>query len=296
MRVGRALLGIILTGLAVEIALIPFALYHFHRSGLYGVGANIIAIPLTTFVIMPLEAAALLLEAFGGGAPLWWLCGLSIDALLRLAHTVAAAPGAVAMLPSMPGWAFGLMVAGGLWLCLWNSRLRLLGIAPFLVGAVGAALSPAPDLLVTGDGMHLALVQDGKPLILRERAGDYVRSLFAEASGFDGDPGDLGERPYSACSNDACVALIHKSEVEWRLLATRSAYRIDWATITRACADADIVVSSRRLPRSCSPRWLKLDPPALDRTGGLAIYLGNDPWVDSVADRVGEHPWAETLR
>ncbi len=245
---------------------------------------------------MPLEAGALLLDAFGWGAPVWWLCGLSIDALLRLAHAVAAAPGAVAMLPSMPGWAFGLMVAGGLWLCLWNTRVRLLGIAPFAVGALGAALSPAPDLLVTGDGMHLALVQDGKPLILRERAGDYVRSLFAEASGFDGNPGDLGERPYSACSNDACVALVHKGEVEWRLLATRSAYRIDWATITRACADADIVVSSRLLPRSCSPRWLKLDPPALDRTGGLAIYLGNDPWVDSVADRVGEHPWAETLR
>ena len=43
----------------------PLALYHFHRSGLYGVGANIIAIPLTTFVIMPLEAAALALDPIG---------------------------------------------------------------------------------------------------------------------------------------------------------------------------------------------------------------------------------------
>jgi ComEC/Rec2-related protein len=61
-RTFRALLGIVATGLAVEIALMPLALYHFHRSGLYGVGANIIAIPLTTFVIMPLEAAALAFE------------------------------------------------------------------------------------------------------------------------------------------------------------------------------------------------------------------------------------------
>ena len=295
-RIGRALLGIVLTGLAVEIALIPFALYHFHRSGLYGVGANIVAIPLTTFVIMPLEAGALLLDVFGWGAPVWWLCGLSIDGLLRLAHAVASAPGAVAMLPSMPGWAFGLMVMGGLWLCLWNTRVRLLGIGPFMVGAVAAALSPAPDLLVTGDGMHLAVVRDGTPLILRERAGDYVRSLFAEASGFDGDPGDLGSRPYSACSRDACVALLRRGESEWRLLATRSAYRIDWKTITSACADADIAVSSRRLPRGCTPRWLKLDSTALARSGGLAIYLGDEPRVDSVADRVGEHPWGETLR
>src|SRR5437588_747477 len=99
-RTLRALLGIIATGLAVEIALMPLALYHFHRSGLYGVGANIVAIPLTTFVIMPLEAAALLFDAAGLGAPLWWLCGASIDGLLWLAHAAASAPGAVALLPS----------------------------------------------------------------------------------------------------------------------------------------------------------------------------------------------------
>src|SRR5262249_41368456 len=78
MRIGRALAAIIVTGLAVEFALIPFALFHFHRAGLYGVGANIIAIPLTTFVIMPLEAGALALDAVGAGPPLWWLTGLAI--------------------------------------------------------------------------------------------------------------------------------------------------------------------------------------------------------------------------
>ena len=46
----------------------PMALFHFHRPGLYGVGANIIAIPLTTFVIMPLEAGALVLDVVGWGS------------------------------------------------------------------------------------------------------------------------------------------------------------------------------------------------------------------------------------
>ena len=292
-RTGRALLGIIATGLVVEIALAPMALFHFHRAGLYGTFANIIAIPLTTFVIMPTEAAALALDLVGCGKPMWWACGASIDGLLRLAHTVSSTSGAVALIPSMPTWAFGLMMAGGVWLCLWNTRLRLLGLVPFAIGAVAAALAPSPDLLVTGDGMHLAVVDHGTPLLLRDRAGDYVRSLVAEASGFDGDPQDLGSRPYSSCSNDACVAMIRKGSVEWRLLATRSAYPIDWPTLTAACANADIVVSDRRLPRGCTPRWLKLDPPALRRTGGLAIYLGSPPRVDSVADRVGRHPWGQ---
>jgi competence protein ComEC len=295
-RIGRAGLAMIMTGLAVELALIPLALYHFHRSGLYGVGANIVAIPLTTFVIMPLEAGALLLDVVGWGQPLWFLCGAAIDGLLPMAHAVASASGAVVLLPSMPGWTLGLMAVGGIWLCLWSSRVRLFGLVPALIGAAGAALAPSPDLLITGDGKHLAVVEDGTPLILRDRAGDYVRDLLAEASGYDGDPGSLGSRPFSARSKDACVGLLRKSAGEWRLLATRSAYRFDWATVTQACTRADIVVSDRRLPRSCTPRWLKLDAPALRSTGGLAIYLGKRLSIDTVAARVESHPWAETAR
>jgi competence protein ComEC len=138
----RLLLGMILTGLAVELALIPFALYHFHKAGLYGVAANLVAIPLTTFVIMPLEAGALLLDTVGLGAPLWWAAGVALDGLLWIAHTVASARGAVATLASVPGWAFGLMAGGGLWLCLWTTRPRLLGLVPFAIGAGAAAITP----------------------------------------------------------------------------------------------------------------------------------------------------------
>jgi len=295
-RAGRALIGTVITGLVVEIALMPLALYHFHRSGLYGVGANIIAIPLTTFVIMPLEAGALVLDAVGLGKPLWLLSGAAIDVLLRLAHMVASARGAVALMPAMPTWAFAAMVVGGIWLCLWNSRLRLLGLAPIAIGALGASVAPSPDLLITGDGRHLAVVKDGNPMILRDRAGDYVRSLLAEASGFDGDPDILEGQLLSDCSRDACTASLRKGNSEWRLLATRSSTRIDWEAITAACASADIVVSDRRLPRGCAPRWLKLDATGLRQTGGLAIYLGTTPGVDTVTDRVGAHPWAEFAR
>ena len=293
-RTARALLGIVATGVAVEVALMPLALYHFHRSGLYGVGANIVAIPLTTFVIMPLEAMALMLDPIGISTPFWWLSGLSIDLLLALAHAVGSAKGAVALLPSMPQWAFAGMVGGGVWLCLWTTRWRMLGLVPIAIGALGAALAPTPDLLITGDGRHLAVVDHGVPYILRDRTGDYVQSLLAEASGYDSDPELIEDQLASDCSRDACVALLRRGSVEWRLLATRSAYRIDWEAITNACASADIVVSDRRLPKACQPRWLRLDSSTLARTGGLAIYLGKTPWIDSVAERVGEHPWRET--
>ena len=292
---GRTLRGIaslIATGLAVEIALIPLALYHFHKAGLYGVGANLVAIPWTTFVIMPLEAVALLLDTIGLGVPLWAAAGWAIDRLLGLAHWVSGLEGAVASLPTMSRFHFAAMILGGLWLCLWTSRVRWLGLVPLVIGASGAALTQTPDILVTGDGRHLAITSPGSaPVILRDRSGDFMRSLMSEASGYDGQPGLLAEQNFANCRRDSCFASIDRDGHRWVLLATRSRDSIAWRELVAACAAADIVVSERWLPKGCTPRWLKLDRQSLGESGGVAIFLGKVPRVETVAQRLGHHPW-----
>ncbi|WP_082545354.1 MULTISPECIES: ComEC/Rec2 family competence protein [unclassified Sphingomonas] len=291
-RFGRGLAVLLLTGLVIEAALAPIALFHFHKSGLYGALANIVAIPLTTFVIMPFEALGLLLDTVGIGAPAWWLVSQGLALLLWIAHTVAAAPGAVTMLPTMAWGAFALMVAGGLWLALWRTRARRWGLLPLAAGAVWTLLSPTPELLVTGDGRHVAFVLgDGRVALLRDRAGDYVRGMLGEAAGVDGDALPVDALMQARCSADLCITDMRRDGRRWRILATRSPYRLDWNRLARACASADIAISERRLPRGCTPRWLKIDRPLLARTGGLAIDLDRGT-VTSVAEAVGRHPWS----
>ena len=91
-RVVRAGLSLIVTGLAIEIILAPIALFHFHKTGIYGAFANVLAIPMTTFVIMPSEALALAFDLAGLGAPFWWLAGQGIAMILALAHLVSGLP------------------------------------------------------------------------------------------------------------------------------------------------------------------------------------------------------------
>ena len=199
------------------------------------------------------------------------------------------------MLPAMPGWAFAAMVLGGLWLCLWTTPARWAGLLPIFLGALAAATAARPDLLITGDGRHVAVIdQEGTPHLLRARAGDYVRGLLSESAGFDGEGLELERLADADCSRDASVAEVRGQGRGWALLATRSTQTLDWAELVAACAAADIVVSERRLPRGCVPRWLKLDRVSLARSGGLAIHLGAKPRVDSVAEQVAGHPWAQT--
>lgn len=290
-KAARSLGSLLLTGIAVEAALMPISVYHFHKAGAYGAFANIVAIPLTTFVAMPLEAIALVFDALGAGAPFWWLCGKALALLLWIAHRVADAPGAVAALPAMPAAAYALMVGGGLWLALWKTRWRALGLAPFAAGVVWALLSPAPDLLVTGDGRHAALrLADGSVAMLRDRAGDYTRAMLAENGGVDGEPAFLVDRPEARCSRDLCVAERVAGGRRWRILATRSGYALQAGELAAACAAADIAISERRLPRGCRPRWLKLDAPVLRRTGGVAVTFAG-AGVVTVLRPGDRHPW-----
>jgi competence protein ComEC len=292
-RVLRGGASLLLTGIAVELALVPIAVFHFHKAGIYGALANIVAIPLTTFVTMPLEALALLLDAFGLGAPLWWLTGQSLALLLWIARTTAEAPGAVAALPAMPPGAFALMVAGGLWLALWRTRWRRLGLIPLALGAAWALATPAPDLLVTGDGRHLGIrLPDGRVALLRDRAGDYARDMLAENGGSDEEPVLLSEQADARCSRDLCRVDLNDGRRRWRILATRSAYLVPAGDLIAACRTADIVISERVLPRRCSPRWLRLDRETLARTGGVAVTLASGR-IDTVYRDGDAHPWVK---
>ncbi|MDZ3831214.1 MAG: ComEC/Rec2 family competence protein [Sphingopyxis sp.] len=292
-RLGRGVAGLLLTGVVVEAALAPIALFHFHKAGLYGALANVVAIPLTTFVIMPAEALALLFDSAGLGAPFWWVAGTAIELLIALAHGVAGAPGAVATWPSFPPWGFALAVSGGLWLLLWRTGWRRLGAVPLAAGMAVLLVQPRPDLLITGDGRHVAArVPDGGYALLRGRAGDYVRGAMAETAGVDTPLRALGDFAHVECNRDFC---------RWRqavagggartILAAHGGDRVEGRDMAAACAAADVVISPRWLPRECRARWLTIDRDSLAETGGIILYLKDKPSIETVLGGAGDHPW-----
>jgi competence protein ComEC len=295
-RLLRGLGALLLTGLAVEIALMPIALYHFHKTGLLGALANMVAIPLTEFIIMPAEGLALLLDVAGLGAPAWWVVEKALALLIALAHLVAAQTSAVVLTPAIPPAAFAVTMLGFLWCLLWRSALRWAGLPIIALGLVGYAAAPVPDLLVSADGHHVAArLPDGSIALLRDRAGDYMRDQFSELSGVKGPARALTDLPAARCSSDLCAMTLRDGERASQILMTRSRMPVPWPALVESCAASDIVIADRRMPRGCQPRWLKIDRPDLASHGGAAIDLeGRRVWRSR--DPRDEHPWIPARR
>ena len=288
----RQVMGLLLTGVVIELALMPIGLFHFHRAGVYGALANVVAIPLTTLASMPLIALALLADSVGAGAPFWWLAGKSLELLLALAHWTAAFPGAVTMLPSMGQGAFALFLAGGLWLALWQARARLWGLVPALIGVLLLSQVRAPDLLISGDGRHVGITGQapGELLVLRESRSGYTRDNLIESAGMNGQTRLLESWPGARCNRDFCTVMIEREGRQWQLLIGRGTDYVSERGLAAACERVDIVIAPRYLPWSCKPRWIKADRRMLDQSGGLTIDLTKGE-VRSVAGDQGQHGW-----
>lgn len=290
-RLIRQMAVLLLTGIVIELALMPIGLFHFHRAGIYGALANVLAIPLTTFITMPLIALALVLDLAGLGTPAWWGVGKSLELLIWLAHTTAAQPGAVTLLPAMSSGTFCLFVAGGLWLALWEGRVRWWGLVPVLGGSLALLTLHSPDILVSADGRYVAVTTGEERIyFLREGHGDYASSNLMEIAGRHGEGLSIAQLPGASCNRDFCSFVVRARGKAAAVLAAKGRDRVDERALAAACERADIVIADRRLPRSCRPRWLKADRQLLSRTGGIAVNIANRT-ISTVAEQQGQHGW-----
>jgi competence protein ComEC len=286
-RVALYFVGICLTSAVATVATTPYAVYHFNRFALYALPANMLAVPITGFWVMPWAMVACLLMPFGleswGLVPMGW----GVDAIIAVAEAVAAWPAAVRLVPSVPAWGLALLTAGGLWICIWRRAWRRLGLLPIAAGCASLLVVRPPDLIVSADAKLIAArAADGAYMMSSPRGAKMTEETWLRRAA-----AELGEVwPASGTSTDGALSCDSVGCL-YRARGRTVAILRDPRGAAEDCASADLVIGEVP-PRGCRGAATVVGRVDLWRNGTHAVWLEPEGVrIESVDALRGERPW-----
>lgn len=300
-RIVRYVLALAATSLIAGWATGAFAMFHFNRLALWGLPANLAAMPVMAFWIMPAAVLGVALSPFGLDAPAWTLTATGVDVVIRVADTVSHAPHAVAHVASFPVAALALAVLGGLWLCLNRARWRVLGFVGLVLGAVLAQTGRPPDVFVDRDARNVAIraaaPQEagsvGAPYaVLSARRSKFAVNAWLRSAGLDPESRPPTFSGAGACDAAGCVVRAAAGQVV--------AVSEDPSGLDQDCARADLVIALYGTPawreRACAAALI--DAQAVRNEGAAAAWLSPDGGVriETANTRRGRRPWVRRTR
>jgi competence protein ComEC len=272
--------GIILTTLIASVATAPYTIFTFNRFAIHAIEANLIAIPLTTFWIMPAALVSVLTLPLGLAEYPLMVFGAGIDILIEIADTVSSWPGAVVLVSQMSGWLIGGVTLGVLWVCIWRTRWRWLGFAPLGICSVLMFNTHTPDVFISKQ-VGLVALREGDTLWLNDGArGYYVSDTWRQLAGLT-QKKDLSEHPDFKCDEQSCFGKLNG--------VTYSLSR-GWRKGPKKCAD--VMLSLSYVPRYCDPE-MKITGRDVDEDGTYTFDIKNGKMTLRESPRQFHRPWSE---
>ncbi len=294
-RAKRYLAGLAATDVIAALATAPYALYHFNRVAIYSLPANMIAMPIMAFFVVPFAILALVLAPFGMDGWAWRLAAAGMEAILSIASHVSSWRGAVSITAQWPLSAMLALTIGGLWLCLMRAPWRLAGLAAIPVAAVLTGGARPPSLFVSPTGLNAGVVaetSDGarQLYVHSARREKFAVSLWEEAAGIDAET--VRPMPLSdifACDETGCSGAIKDQG------AVTAAFTVDKSGLAEDCQRADIVIAF--FPATPAD-WKRCKALLIDRhsawkRGAHAVWIetGDAIKIKTAAQARGARPW-----
>ncbi|MFO0294899.1 MAG: ComEC/Rec2 family competence protein [Rhodospirillales bacterium] len=287
-RLALSIAGALATTLVAGCATAPFGMFHFNRVAFYSIAANLIAVPLTSVLVMPAAVLVFLLLPFGLAA--WPLAAMNLgnEAVVAIGVAVAGWPGATRPVPAMPDWGFALVVAGGLWLALLRTQIRLAGVAAIGLGLATPWLAAQPDIRIGAEARLVGVrLDDGSMAISGTGNVHMARDTWLRRAGQERAapwPARGTAQAGLACDAETCWL-----ERPGHLVAIVMAPR----GLALACAHATLLVTKLSVWRDCPAPLRIVERTEILASGGIDIVLSPDGGVGvtRAADLRAHRPW-----
>ena len=151
--------------LVAGLATMPFALYHFSQSSNYSILANLLAVPITSFLLMPCVVLTFILYPLHLEFLSLYPMKLGIELMIKIAHYIANLPHSVTLFAKITDANLLIIVFGMLWFCIWNSKIRIAGIAIIIFAAILQSFTPKADIFIDWKNKNIAVLDKYNRLV-----------------------------------------------------------------------------------------------------------------------------------
>ncbi|WP_208990843.1 ComEC/Rec2 family competence protein [Pseudovibrio sp. Tun.PSC04-5.I4] len=277
-RSSRWLVACAFTSLVAGLATAPLAAMHFEQVAPYGLLGNILAMPLVTFVVMPLGLLSLL--AIPVGAEAFFLHGMEagLQLVLKAAYWVSSLSEGQSGIGVASELGYWLIILAILGLCLLPFCLKWFAFPSFAGAVFCFLIYSAPDLIVTETGMHIAFYDADGTLRLTSSRLSFTSSSLLKAGGvpsqaFKAHKARAKDR---RCDKAGCILQVFSRSV--LLDEDKTTAPLMLAQSKRAeslisdCDMATIVVAQFQAPASCKAE-LVIDQKMLETRGSAYVWF-----------------------
>lgn len=248
-----------------------FAVLHFNRIAVYGFFANLLAMPIFTFWVMPVAILVYFSMLFGLEAGPLWLMGKGLSLILIISEWTESIPGAVSFMSSGPFWVMGVFSLAFIGLCIGIRNIKLGSAVAMTLCFMTLASRGQADIRISADGAIAFWDNKDEPILYvdKKNSDRYGRQEFIEAMGV----GSTLLHPYDGtlgrCDSQGC-------RIEFKNNSILIAH--DPGVVLEDCDQVDFVILPKRIlgkraRRLCSA--IAIDANDLRFKGAHSLYLGD---------------------
>ena len=240
-------LSIILSSLIASLATLPYVIYHFNYFSIAGIFANLLAIPVTTFFIMPLGLLYIVLSVVNLEFCVSWLIEVAVWLLISIAKYISEIDGLVVLFHAFSTMSILIITAGFLFLCLWKGNLRFCGLILIILGFFVGINYVTPDVMVNQSDIVVKGL-DGKLYTTNQKARltSFINLTWAKQNGQERMlKHNFVNNKYLSCDKSkGCI--YNKSEKKVLI-----AYNADY--VMQNCNNVDLIIQGKKFlyPNEC---------------------------------------------
>ncbi|WP_300379036.1 ComEC/Rec2 family competence protein [Henriciella sp.] len=276
--IGFVMKSLVVTSIVGAAATAPFALYHFDRVAPLGLIANLLAMPIITFISAPIAGLALVSWPFGLSDMFLRIFGWSLARVLDVAHWAAdAGQSGLRMGEQMPTGVLVVLCVGLVAVCLGLGVRQRLGAATGGMAASVLLWTASPDMLVhwsaSGD-VYLNKGENVKRLSFAD--GDGLGPLQFADIGTDGNCREQG------CRFETVSGAILIGPDTW---------------LSERCDDTVLaILTDKPVQKGCYPDGVQIAWRDVQIAGGITLIRKMTGDLDRYTPTCGRRPWTPCLQ